>query len=642
MKQRLHLDFETYCELDIRKVGHFRYCEHESFRILCVAWALDNDLPQVTYSELDIAMELYPLVQDTDIELAAHNASFERQCLKSVHGIKLFGKIDWANKKVICTAAKAAARALPRDLDRASKVLGLVRKDDVGKKSMMKFCKPNKDGVRLMPLDSPIEWNEVLEYCRQDVLVEQAIDKALPDLHPDEQKLYELDDKINSYGCYADRQVMDSVLSMGPLVKKKNADDCFDLIGIKPTQVGKILEWINAQGVEVEDTTAATLKELLSKDSTPEIVKTVIRHRQIASKTSVAKYDTARGAICDDDRLRGMFLFHGAGTGRWTGKLVQLHNLPRGNVKDTDSACDMLAECNDLDFISSLYPDVMGLFSSCIRGLMKAPPGKQFYVADYAGIEARVLGWMAGEENYQKAFRDKLDLYVVQASGIYGIDYEDVTKAQRAVGKEAVLGLGYQMGLKTFSTTVRNKGITISDEVLELAHSKYRKTNANIIKMWGALDRAATATVRTGKMHTTNMVTYGMTRDRQFLLCKLPSGRFLSYPFPKLVDGTFGGKQVSACAIKEGQWVRRSLYGGLYCENIAQAVARDLLRDGMHAVQDDGRWDIVGHVHDECIAEGTPGHDIKEFEDLLANQPEWSRGCIYHAEGWEGPRFKKG
>jgi DNA polymerase len=429
---------------------------------------------------------------------------------------------------------------------------------------------------------------------------------------------------------------------MGPLVKKKNADDCFDLIGIKPTQVGKLLEWMQERGVEVEDTTAATLKDLLAKDSTPDIVKTVIKHRQIASKTSVAKYDTARGAICNDDRLRGMFLFHGAGTGRWTGKLVQLHNLPRGNVKDTDSACDMLAECNDLDFVSSMYPDVMGLFSSCIRGLMKAPAGKQFYVADYAGIEARVLGWMAGEENYQKAFRAKSDLYKVQASGIYGVPYESVTGEQRQLGKAAVLGLGYQMGLKTFATTCENWGIKVDEQVLADAHAGYRRANNKIVEMWGALDRAATATVKTGRMHSTHMVTYGLTRDRKFLLCKLPSGRFLSYPFPKLVDGTFGGKQVSACAIKEGQWVRRSLYGGLYCENAIQAVARDLLRDGMQAVQDDGRWNIVGHVHDECIAEGDIGHDIKDFEDLLANQPKWAEGCIYHAEGWEGPRFKKG
>ena len=640
--QRLHLDFETYCELDIRKVGHYRYCEHESFRILCVAWALDNTMPKVAEAYDIPYRDVRHLVADPNIELAAHNASFERQCLKSQHGVEMFGEIDWSKKKVICTAAKAAARALPRDLDRASKVLGLVRKDETGKRSMMKFCKPDKNGVRLMPDDNPEEWEAVLEYCRQDVLVEQAIDRALPDLHPDEQKLYELDDQINSYGCYADRQVMDSVLSMGPLVKKKNADDCFDLIGFKPTQVGKILEWINAQGVEVEDTTAATLKALLLRDDVPDLVKTVIKHRQIASKTSVAKYDTARGAICDDDRLRGMFLFHGAGTGRWTGKLVQLHNLPRGNVKDTDSACDMLADCDDLDLISSLYPDVMGLFSSCIRGIMKAPPGKQFYVADYAGIEARVLGWMAGEENYQKAFRASSDLYKVQAAGIYGVDYDSVTGEQRQLGKAAVLGLGYQMGLKTFATTCENWGIKVDEQVLAKAHAGYRRSNAKIVEMWGALDRAATATVMTGKMHTTHMVTYGMTRDGKFLLCRLPSGRFLSYPFPKIVDGTFGGKQVSACAIKEGQWVRRSLYGGLYCENVIQAVARDLLRDGMQAVQDDGRWDIVGTVHDEIIAEGVPGHDIKDFENLMANQPLWSEGCIYEAEGWEGPRFKKG
>ena len=643
---RLHLDFETYCELDIRKVGYFRYCEHESFRIICVAWALDDGPAYVedlsSFDNAIVSSSLADHVIDVNIALAAHNASFEMQCIRSADGRSLFGELDWDNKVIVCTAAKAAARALPRDLDRASKVLELTRKDDSGKKSMLKFCSPNKNGERLMPIDDLIAWEETLEYCRQDVVVEQAIDHELPDLLPDEMALFRLDEKINSYGCYADKEVMESVLSMGPLVKDKNKKDCLELIGISPTQVGELLKWFQGQGHDIEDARAGTLKDMLAGPSTTDLVKTVVKHRQIAGKTSVAKYDTARAALCDDDRLRGMFLFHGAGTGRWTGKLVQLHNLPRGNVKYTDAACDLLAECRDLDLLQAMYGDPMDLFSSCIRGLMKASPGKQFYVADYAGIEARVLGWMAGEENYQKAFRDGLDLYVVQASVIYGVDYSEVDKAQRQLGKAAVLGLGYQMGMKTFATTCENWGIAVPEEVIQKAHFGYRDSNRKIVEMWGALDRAATATVMTGRKHSTHMVTYGMTKDRRFLLCKLPSGRFLSYPFPKIGKGTFGGDQVTACAIKEGQWVRRSLYGGLYCENIVQAVARDLLRDGMLEIDKDPRFDIVGHVHDECIAEGKPGHSIKDFEELLANQPEWAKGCIYHAEGWIGPRFKKG
>lgn len=686
---RCHVDLESFSECDLKKSGVFKYAEHPSTEVLCFYYAFGQGPRKGWKPGLPIPQEIIDHAAAGGM-FAAHNAGFELTMLNAAPGRKI-GFPHTRPEQWIDTAAKAAAHSLPRDLGRLAKALGVINKDEAGKKTMLKLSKPRKPTkldkrTRYTREDSPEDFNTLDSYCDNDVAVEQAVDAMLPDLTPEEQRLWVKDYEINARGLLIDMKAVNEVRRMAAIYKEQLEQEAVEICGYKTSQRERVLEWLSAQtgparmilgGLDPDldyscfdelplkpvGYTADAIRDYLKalrkacdklNDESLRSVKRLLEIRRDASRTSIRKYDAFVRATGDDGRLRGMFLFHGAGTGRWAGRIVQLHNLPRGNIKNTVTAAVEIA-LGDMDWLQVLYPNLMDLFSSTIRSMIMAAPGKVLNVWDFASIEARVLGWVANEPLYQKAFKEGLDLYIVMASQIYKIPYETIAKGVeeedkyykdlRQFGKICILALGYQMGLGTFKATCEKWGVEAPDELLQLGLSAYRNSYRRIRNLWYEANNAAIKAIKTKQVVECGRCKFAVRKG--FLYIKLPSGRKLAYYKPRveMKMASWGDMVETVTFMAENpltrQWERADTYGGKLVENIVQAIARDFLVNAIFNLEDKG-YTVIGHVHDEIITEddkdfGSP----EEIEELLCKIPAWGKGCYIGAEGFVTTRYRK-
>lgn len=621
-----HLDIETFSEEDLKSSGVYRYAEHASTELLVVGYAFDDE-PVAVWIPLDdqdvplgiteglkqkhpgnpvILQREVPLRLREHIEsggeVRAHNALFERTVLNGTAGRKVnFPKLSI--EQMVCTAAKMAANGLPRALGDAAKALSSQHEKSVeGRVTMLQLSKPRRGSIpRYTPENSPDKFLTLYSYNLGDVEAERDIDKLVPDLTPSEQKVYQLDQKINDRGILVDTEAVHNILAvveeykgyLAAELEKATRNEWLDMPGLKPTQRDKIAEWVRANGFpQLCDMQAETVKEIIAGDKAPDKVKRVLQIYSTYNMKAVTKYQAMLDAVCADGRLRGMFLYHGANTGRWSSLIVQLQNLFRPVIKDPDNAIKAF-EARSLDWIRTLYPgiDPMRVAASCIRGMLVASPGKDLLFPDFAGIESRVNAWFFDEEWKLQVFRDYDTILGVDENGepirkghdSYKIAYarsfncapEEVTKDQRQVGKVQELALGYEGGVGAFVTMVDTYGIDL-DELAEkayntlpenaresaewmwekfgkqtgLSHDVYvtcdglkylwRQAHPGIKQGWKDLKIAAENAVQSpGKVFAVpskrimfKVVKYG---ENSWLKMRLPSGRQLSYFNPRWI-----------------------------------------------------------------------------------------------------------
>jgi DNA polymerase bacteriophage-type len=633
----------------------------------------------------------------------AHNAWFERGIWTNIM-VPRHGWFPIRHEQWRCSAAKCAAYSLPRSLENAIGALKLViRKDMEGSKVMKKMAKPRKPkvaevkailldrlglrskevvkslsftrtltetgyrvdatwqdgGEQSVTLDLPLFWHESVEllerlwaYCRVDVLAEEGLSEVLRDLSPTETKVYLMDQHINQMGFQVDGEAVAAALQM---VDEIYADLNRELVEItdgrveKATQRVKMKEWFADNGLQLEDTQGSTLDGWLKRGDLPPKVHRCLQLVRSLGRTSTAKYVAALDwADPATWRIHGGLLYHGAGTGRWSGAGLQPHNFPRGNIKDMELAWEIL-KTRDVALIEMMYGDVMECLSFALRGLIIPTPGRELFVADYAAIEARVVFWLAEDEEALNIFRRKECIYLAMASDIYGKEMKDkvLYASERQLGKQAVLGLGYQMGAPKFVDTCAKYGIHLDLDFAKFVVDKYRNRFWRIKEMWWNQEAAAIeATKRPGTSVRCGRILWRVVDD--VLHCKLPSGRLLSYVGPMVVKRPTPWGTAKDALTYMGvdpytkKWRRQDTYGGMLVENITQAVARDLMAEAMLRAHDGDTYDVILSVHDELIAEADVGTgDVKEFENLMAGLPDWAEGCPVTAEGWRGFRYKK-
>ncbi len=641
----VHLDFETRSEVDIRRCGAWVYATHPSTEVLCMAYAIDDGEVQIVEKDqmnrpyLQIPEMAFDNCFKEDSIFVAHYAMFEYYIWHEVL-VKRYGYPKIPQDRWRCTAAKAAAVALPRGLDGAAGALELeFRKDMNGKRVMLKMCKPRKPTK-----NDDSKWNEspedfeVLEsYCRDDVEVERALDNELRDLLPYEQKVWFLDQKINRRGINVDLEAVDSALGLIEDYKEEKVAEVVKisdgfLDGVSRRQ--KVLTWAKGLGVNLPDFTKETVNETLSGDIPPKL-RQVLEIRQELGKTSTAKYEAFKkatdllGILCDT------LVFHGASTGRWTGKNVQLHNPPRGTIDDTDD-CIKLMKKNDLEMFRMFYPKVMEAISSCIRGMLIPREGKELFVSDFNAIEVRVLFWLANEYAGLQRYELNQDLYVDMAMRIF--DTTEIDDLKRFVGKQTVLGCGFGMGLngERFVGTCRTHNITVAIETAMRAVGMYRETYRAVPAYWKITERAAIEAVLTKKPIKVGKVVWFV--DGDFLYAKLPSGRCLAYHKPEIHEMSLTHMGINS---RINSYERQVTWGGVLVENIVQATARDIMVNGMFSVEEAG-YDILLTVHDEIMSERNIGTGlIQDYDQLLSKTPDWAKGCPIVAKGWKGMRYQK-
>ena len=670
--RHLFIDFETYSETDIKKAGNYKYCEDENFEILLCGYMWDTDtevsiINLIGPNGLNEFNELFTSVaNDPEVTIVAHNATFERVCLKE------YG-FDISPMRFFCTANMALYCGLPPSLDAVSKILDLQDKKLGTGKNLIRYfsvpCKPTKANggrVRNLPEHDPEAWEEFKEYLRYDVLSEKEIFGKLsrfefPEL---EQRIYAADQRINDYGIRADLQLARAARDMDEEYKQKLAEIAEQKYGIGSLKsMPQLKEFIKKRtGVVVSSLTKGAIedviKEIASLKNVPEAdrqaVLDVIDLRREIGKTSNAKYTAILASAGRGDRIRGLFRYYGANrTGRWAGRLVQLQNLPQNHIEDLDGARD-LAKMHDLDMMEVIYDKPTHILSQLIRTAFIAPDGYTFSVADFSAIEARVIAWVANEQWRLDLFKDpKADIYCASASKMFGVPVHKGDELRQR-GKVAELALGYGGGVNALTTMDIKKALT--DEEKPQILSKWREANKKVVSLWRSLEDCAKRCIGTRReqIYRIDDVSSIIFRyESGAMTIELPSGRKLFYPSARMgkrtiegVNGSFEVEDISYMGQDQtsGKWVKLNTYGGKLTENVVQAIARDLLANAIFKVFDLG-FNIVLHVHDEIAAEipkdGNEEKTLQIMSDAMCSAPSWAKGIPLRAAGYITDYYKK-
>jgi len=687
---KYHIDFETYSEADIRKVGTFGYARHPSTQILCLAISREDrepllwvpplwaDLPFVDPIEQAEAEDmLHDLREDPDAVVVAHNAPFEFAIWNNV--ATNLGRIyltPLRPEQMRCTAAMARRACIPHSLEKCAAYLGLVQqKDTKGKSLIQKLCvpqKPDKDHAatwRRTPTMDPVRFKALCEYCVQDVKVEMQVEQALHlfDAKGLPHDVFVHDLIINDRGFPVDVPTLRRAEAMIDEVTAEAHDEFLQLTGFAPTQTKVLLPWLQEHGYKGANLQAATMEEEMedwqpdTEEGLDEVAKRALELRQTVSFAAVKKVKSMLLlADPEDSRIRGTLFYHGATTGRWSSKLVQQQNLKR-STKDSEDAFAMLRSGASRDALELVHGPILQTLATCIRHFIN-DGDEPLDSVDYAAIEARIVCWLAGQEDALEEFRQGIDRYKIMAAKIFRTTVAHITKDQRFVGKQTVLGCGYGMGATKFIGTCASYGQEVSAEVAELAVGTFRDTHKQVVSLWYALEGACKRAInhpgqkiKVGQHLTVFCMT---TAGKRFLMIRLPSGRHLSYPEPRIetklatikdefaaVWGqpaqtydrlTFYG-QVPGKAI----WGRIETYGGKLVENVTQGVAADCMGVGAINATRAGH-DIIMLVHDEAVRT-TRGsaHTLEHFIKCLTDMPAWAEGLPLVAEGETIPYYRK-
>lgn len=641
--KELSIDIETYCEIDLRKSGVYRYAEDESFELLLFAVSVDNG-PVTVY---DLTKEKLPqdilesLVDDSVIKWA-FNASFERICLsnwlKKYHPDLLLdgflSPVSWQ-----CSMIWSAYLGLPLSLEGVGTVLKLKdQKMREGADLIRYFCLPckptkvNGGRIRNFPHHAPDKWATFIDYNRRDVEVELAIKERLKNFSVPYfvWEEYHQDQIINDRGIGIDVDFVQSAIKIDAESKAKIQEELKALTGLEnPNSVLQMIGWLREHGVTTDSLDKKAVKELLK--TVDETTAQVLKLRQQAAKSSVSKYQAMMNCVCKDGQARGMFQFYGANrTGRWAGRLVQLQNLPQNHLPDLEEARELF-KTGDLEATELLY-NTQNTLSQLIRTAFVPSKGKKFIVCDFSAIEARVLSHLAGERWRSKVFEEGKDIYCMSASQMFGVPVEKhgQNSELRQKGKIAELACGYGGSVGALKA-MGALDMGLSEEELQPLVNSWRQANPNIVLFWWDVDRAVKTAVK--DLIPTSVHDIQFEVESGILFISLPSGRKLPYIKPRIGENQFGGESVTYEGTGTAKrWERLESYGPKFVENIVQAISRDILAYSLKQLKE---LKIVGHVHDEVIIECPMEQKLDEIASLMGIAPDWMSDINLRADGYE-------
>ena len=658
----LSIDIETYSDVPLQKSGVYRYCESPNFEILLFGYSADSGPVQVVDLACGekIPADVLDALTDDAVTKWAFNASFERVCLSRYLrdlGISLdpFHDKHPLSQEVArflnpeswrCSMVWAATMGLPLSLEGVGSVLGLEKQKLTEGKELIKFfcqpCAPTKTNgqrTRNCPFHAPDKWDAFKRYNLRDVETEMGIQKRLAKFPVPDQvwEEYHIDQEINDRGVRLDMELVRAAIDMDTRSRQELTTAMQRMTSLEnPNSVQQMKQWLSDNGMETESLDKKAVAELL-KDAPAEL-REVLSLRQQLAKSSVRKYQAMENTVCSDSRARGMFQFFGAArTGRFSGRNIQLQNLPQNHLPDLAEA-RALVRAGDFDAVKLLYEDVPDTLSQLIRTAFIPKDGAQFLVADFSAIEARVIAWYAGETWRQKVFEKGGDIYCASASQMFKVPVEKhgINGHLRQKGKIAELALGYGGSVGALKAMgAIEMGLT-EDELPPLVDA-WRQSNPRIVEFWWAVDRAVMEAVR--YKHSTS--SYGLTFSCRsgMLFITLPSGRSLTYVKPKIGTNKFGGE----CITYEGvgatkKWERLDSYGPKFVENIVQATARDILCYAMRTLR---CCSIVMHIHDELVIEADPSMSLDAVCEQMGRTPPWATGLLLRADGYATPFYKK-
>lgn len=693
MKKILSLDLETYSHFDLAKIGTYRYAQECYVDI--IGYAYDDDEPTVIdmLHGQGLPQSVFEDLNNPDVIKSAFNASFERAVL-SAQKILVQTNEGIVERQVTIhpeqwqdTMVLAYQHGLQGSLADVGARLGLnenLKKDTKGKALIALFATPKQKDKRRAELQAFLaaarannvkaiqqtKWCAYLRYNYQDVIAERAIRKRLESLDlamPSQEREVEiLDAAINKRGIRVDATLVKFAMELDDQLKKEAKDEGNYLVGGNLNSIPYLAKWLEGQGVKVPTKTdkvgrvspnldkvaraeiAQQVLDLHDPETASKILK-ALRLKEVLSKTSVKKYEVMQAAKDKEDRVHGMLQYYGAPrTGRWAGRLVQLHNLPQTHLDNLDEARNLLRN-RDFSTLKAKYQSPSDVLSQLIRTAFIPKAGCRLLVADYSAIEARVLAWLAGESWVLDAFRGGHDIYCETASKMFGVPVQKKGENSelRQKGKVATLACGYQGAVGALKAFGADR-MGLNDEQLKSIVDQWRRANPHITRYWRTLaemmlDLIGGANGQTMSIQAPLPPIKITLRDGNTLLT-LPSGRSLVYPHVRVDDtpNNFGSYPLCYDGVDEkGKWGKVTTFGGKLAENVTQAVARDCLAEAMLRLNKAG-YQIVMHVHDEIICEMQEGDgSVEEMVQLMCTPPAWAQGLPLSADGFEAYYYHK-
>jgi DNA polymerase len=685
MPQSLYWDCETRSTVDLRKTGVYTYAAHPSTSVTVARLALDGEPPCEWRPGWALGYKYLDALADPGVRVVAHNAAFERIILELI----LHPRFGWPVVPIerwVCTMARARAQALPGALDKAAHAVGLgVHKDMSGHALMLRMCRPRATDLATGAVtwwEDEDRMSRLSDYCSFDVKVERALDKSLRYLSDEEHTVWVETEIINDRGARFDLDFVRAAREVGETTRERLDVDIKRLTNgavVKASNVSQLKRWLFDRGVDLrppvfdepapepvledaeldEDVLLAEGKpdardelpdlrrrdvlRLLANEDVDAGSKAALRVRLEAGKISTRKLDAIVNRSDAEGIVRGLFGYHGANTGRYISHGLQVQNLPREVVPDWDE-CRLLLDGGP-DLVDALWGAPLDMISRMLRGAIIPREGYEIAGSDFSSVEAVGVAWLAGEAGLLEAFRRKEKIYEQMAASVYGIPANRIAKdsRERQVGKTLVLGAGYQMGWFKFRETVlNNTGIYLAEAEARRAITVYRETFDRIPALWKAMNRRAIEAVRyPGTVQYAGLIRF--LCEGKWLRMRLPSGRCLWYSQPLIEPDKYDGEMLTYMGVnpKTKRWERGQTYGGRLTENAVQGLCRDLLVNGMLALEREG-YRPIALVHDEVVCEppsfwGTIGEQL----EIMCDRPAWAEGFPLSANGSRGVRYSK-
>lgn len=673
---KVDFDFETRSELPLDQVGIDNYARHPSTEILLCAYAFDDgDVNMWEYHESHIPEDFESALNDPLVLKYCFNASFERNICR--HKLNIDIPYDeWRDVQVM-----SRYFSLPGSLDDVCKILQVDQdsaKLEEGKSLIRLFCEPFIEG-EVTPLfgqtqsvfkdwnTNPVEWDRFKTYNKHDVLAEIAIAKKLADfpVPMSEWELWFLDQKINDRGLRINRDLLEGAIYVVEKEQEILFNELRELTKLdNPNSPSQILEWAKKEGYPFNAVGKSFVTRAINGEGgISDTCRQALILRQQASKSSVKKLYSFRNNLCEDGRIRNQFVFGGAArTLRWSGRDAQLHNLARPTKeveKNTDKAIELLI-AKDHEGIKKSFSSVLDVATSCIRPLIIPSEGEQLCVADFSSIESRVIGWVADCKRILEVYENGLDLYIDFATEMFNKPYDEITKEERNLAKPPTLGCGFQLGpgeikINDKGDEIRTGllgysyayGVEMTIEEAVRAVQVFRTKYPEIPQLWSKLDKAAMRAVKNQTYASAGKIAFDGS-DPRVLKMVLPSGRMLHYAEPLIEEEwrlnkdneEYKKRYISYMGMeqKTRQWKRLKSSPGLWTENGVQAIARDLLANGLKECDKNGIF-IILHVHDEI---GSEGNDLEKLIRCMTKIPDWATGLPIDAAGYVHSYYKKG
>ena len=632
----VHVDIETRSAIDLTEVGAHRYAEDPSTVILMAAVGCGDQLhlwvnPKLAKHDSIENGEALRLLGSADL-IYAHNAGFEQPMFSAK------GWTEMGFQPVLdqwrCTAAMARKAGLPSSLEKCAAALGLTeQKDRRGKALIRKFSLPREDGS-FEPCTGQ-DWEDFKEYCRQDVRVEMAIHHRLSafELTNGPLETFQFDMRLNQRGIPVNVPALTHAQMLIDGEQVQVTKEFQKLTGLNPTQREKVRLLVGLPDMQAETLEAA-------KPEDPKIARILNLYSRL-SFAAAKKVRTMLDCACADQRIRGGHLYYGAGTGRWSGKLVQPQNFkktPGWMRKMTDTIYGAVCDGILPEELSIIYGEPVELMSGIIRHFIHAP-GHKMLDADYNAIEARIICWLSGEEKILDMWRSGRDLYRYMASLVYAIPEAQIAKDSdyRDMGKRIELGCGYGMGAKKFLSTCEQFGAACDTSLAERCVEVYRTSHQKVVQYWYKLDEQCRQAIEAPGVPCGPFVVKSLA-GMPYLLFRLRSGRSLAYPRPAIeLEPGDTRTQITYWDAAVG---RVKLYGGKLAENETQATAADIMAHGAITAEKKG-YEIFMLVHDQALALQKEGQTADEFAACLASLPDWATGMPLKVEAKVAPYYRK-